>query len=98
MTDETPRRQTPTERQHEALMAVLTKQPKNASSTTEVGEAAVGDKKGQLYLKSHVTVRGDDEDWPQYIGRVEQELADLSAALSKHNADTIRRHLEAVQS
>lgn len=81
--------------QHEAVMAALHREAASASSTTEFGEAATGDRKGMLYVKSHVVVRGKDEDWPAYLGRMETELEGIAGMVAAHNADKLRRDLEA---
>lgn len=98
MTDEKPRRLVAADiiaQQHEAVMAALHREAASASSTTEFGEAATGDRKGMLYVKSHVVVRGKDEDWPQYLGRMETELDQIATLVAAHNADKLRRDLEA---
>lgn len=93
MSDE--HRQTPSERQHELLMTLATKTPRTGSETVELGQATVGDMKGHYHLKSAVFVRRDEEDWPQFLGRIEQSTADLDAALVRTNADTLTRQLQA---
>lgn len=80
---ERPQRSTPSSREHELAMAIATKQARAASATTEAGMFGTGPLQGQLQLKSHLTVRDDGEDWPQYIGRYEQELRDI---LTRHDA------------
>ena len=81
--------------QHEAVMAALTRTAQTASSTTEAGVGATGDLKGMVYLKSHEMVRGQDEGWAAYLGRMEQELGDILTLHTKLNADKLRRDLEA---
>lgn len=98
MTDDRPRRLVAADiigQQHEAVMAALNREASSASSTTEFGEAATGGRKGLLYVKSHVVVRGKDEDWPQYFGRMEAELKAIATMVAAHNADKLRRDLEA---
>lgn len=84
---EVTRRATPSSREHELAMAIATKQTRGVGSTTEVGTATTGSLAGQVYLKSHVTVRDDSEDWPQYIGRYEEELRGLLAVNAKLNVE-----------
>lgn len=98
MSDERPRRLVAADiigQQHEAVMAALNREASSASSTSEFGEAATGDRKGLLYVRSHVVVRGKDEDWPQYLGRMRAELGGIAAMVAAHNADKLRRDLEA---
>lgn len=98
MTDEPKRRLTSADiigRQHEAVMAALTKAPQAQHSTTEAGVGANGDMKGLVYLKSHVTVRGPNEGWAAYLGRMETELDQILTMHANLNADKIRRDLEA---
>lgn len=82
---ETPVRLSPTQREHELAMAYATKPVRSATSTTEVGTGTTGALSGRVYLKSHVTVREENEDWPRYIGRYESELRDILAVHARLN-------------
>lgn len=85
--EQAARRATPSSREHELAMAIATKQTRATSATTEVGTATTGALAGQVYLKSHVTVRDDGEDWPKYIGRYEAELRDLLSVNARLNVE-----------
>lgn len=93
--DEQPRKQTPSERQHELLMTMAAKPPRAGSESVEVGQQTVGDLKGQHYLKAATFVRGESEDWPQFLGRIEQTTTALAERLTRINGEALRRQLEA---
>lgn len=84
---EVTRRSTPSSREHELAMAMATKQTGGTSPVTESGVATTGPLAGQVVLKSHVTVRAETEDWPQYIGRYETELRDILDANARLTAE-----------
>ena len=88
-------RPTPTQAYRELAMAYATKQPRHGDEEIELGQAATGDLKGQLYVKSLKLVRGESEDWPQFLGRIEQTAEQVAETLTRHNADKLRRDLEA---
>ena len=82
-------RMTPSQREHELAMAFATKHARATIPTTEAGTYTTGVLQGQLYLKSHIVVRGEREDWPQFIGRYESELRALLEANDRLNAPTL---------
>lgn len=89
--DTRPVRLTPSQREHELAMAFATKHARATIPTTEAGTYTTGVLQGQLYLKSHIVVRGETEDWPQFIGRYETELRALVEAMDRLNAPTVEQ-------
>jgi hypothetical protein len=75
-------------RQHELLMATLTKPARTGSQTVEYGERATGADSGSLYVKSLVLVQRDDESDVQFLGRQEAQLRNVAQLLERLNADS----------
>ena len=81
--------------QHELLMAAVTKTPPRGSESVTVKQAQVGDLKGKWLCDSLNVIRADDEDWPQFLGRLDERLRDVDALLMEHNVNEIERQMEA---
>lgn len=74
-------------RQHELLMATLTKPARTGSQTVEYGERATGADAGKLYVKSLVLVQREDETDVQFLGRQEEQLRQVATLLDKLSSD-----------
>lgn len=81
--------------QHELLMAAVTKTPPRGSESVTLKQAQVGDLKGRWLCDELRAIRGDEEDWPQYLGRITSMLADVDKLLMAHNAAEIQRQMQA---
>ena len=97
MTDEAPRRLTPTERAHELRMALATKPPHRGSESTQSKTVTVGDMKGRTVVE-HSSVRGEDETWDEYRARHARQWRDLNEDAAKYDAARHKRELEAATS
>ena len=80
-------------RQHELLMAAVTKTPPAGAETVTFKQAQVGDLKGQWVCDGLTVRRHDEEDWPQFVGRMQAQLEDVDAELIRRNASLIERQL-----
>jgi len=78
------------EKQHELLMAAVTKTPPRGSESVTLKQAQVGDLKGRWLCDELKAVRGEDEDWPQFLGRLDGMLADVDEKLMHRNDAEIR--------
>jgi hypothetical protein len=99
VTDE-PRKRPPTlsdqlAAQHELVMALATKSAPRGSQSVSFKLVTVGDLKGKYVCDGYNAIRDEGEDWPQFVGRVEQELRDVDAAVIRVNASAIERELAA---
>ena len=80
------RRQTPTERNHEVVMALATKTaPRGNRWKVTAEQQKIGDLKGQ-WLGSIEVAPEDGEDWPQFLGRWSSMLDDVERDLARRNA------------
>ena len=83
------RRQTPTERNHELLMAFATKTPPRGRRWEVTAEQQkIGDLKGQ-WLGGLTVAPEDGEDWPQFLGRWQSMLDDVHRELIRRNSSLI---------
>jgi hypothetical protein len=76
-------------------MAALTKQSPRTNEEASIKQASIGDMKGRWICDGLRVIRGEDEDWPQYLGRIEKQAADVDSALIRLNAGAIERELAA---
>jgi hypothetical protein len=81
--------------QHELLMATLSKQPTRGSESVSLKQASIGDLKGRWICDNMSLIRAEDEDYPAFLGRVQASMQSLDRILMLHNADEIKRQLEA---
>lgn len=58
-------------RQHELLIALVTKSPRQGSQTLEWGERSTGATSGTIYFKSVGLVQHEEEDDMAFLGRNE---------------------------
>ena len=93
MTEE--RRQSPSERQHEALMALATKMNPRAAQTFSAKRVTIGDLKGSTIMDGYTCPKHDDETFAAWRERMEHELSELDAMLLRVDAGRIKRELEA---
>ena len=83
------RRQTPTERNHEVIMALVTKTPPRGKRwEVTLDQQKIGDLKGQ-WLGSVTVAPEDNEDWPQFLGRLRTMLDDVQRELVRRNSSVI---------
>lgn len=97
MSEETPHRITLSSQlaaQHELLMAAVTKTAPRGSESVKLKQAQVGDLKGQWVCDDLTAIRTEDEDWPQFMGRVRAMLDDVDRELIRRNGTLIKRQLE----
>lgn len=80
-------------RQHELLMAAVTKAAPTGHESVTLKQAQVGDLKGQWVCDGLSARRGDEEDWPQFLGRLQTMLEDVDVELIRRNASLIERQL-----
>ena len=81
--------------QHELLMAAVTKTSPRGSESVSIKQASIGDLKGRWICDGLTAIRAEDEDWPQFLGRMEKSLADVDSMLMEHNASQLERELSA---
>jgi len=81
-------------RQHELLMAALAKTAPKGSESATLKDVTIGDLKGQTVIESLTLVRGDDEDWPRFLGRIGGSLDALDRALIRHNGTRLERQAD----
>jgi hypothetical protein len=87
----TERRMTPSERQHEALMALATKMSPRAQQTFSAKRVTIGDMKGEIVMEGYTCPKADEEDFPQWLGRMQDELQQIDTMLIRMNRDRIDR-------
>ena len=87
------RRMTPSERQHEALMALATKMSPRAQQTFSAKRVTIGDMKGEIVMEGYTCPKADEEDFPQWLGRMQDELRQIDTMLLRLNASRIEREL-----
>ena len=66
-TDEQPRRLTPSEREHELAMSVVTRPPRTPNEDIEVGQEA---RTKEWYVKSLSVPKAEGEGWKPWLERV----------------------------
>lgn len=75
--------------QHELLMAALTKTPPRGKRwEVTLDQQKIGDLKGQ-WLGSLSVSPEDDEDWPQFLGRLQTMMDDVQRELVRRNSMVI---------
>lgn len=86
---EPERRQTPSERTHEVVMALATKTPPRGKRwEVTLDQQKIGDLKGQ-WLGSLTVAPEDNEDWPQFLGRLQTMMDDVQRELVRRNSSLI---------
>ncbi|HJR00962.1 MAG TPA: hypothetical protein VKA83_04990, partial [Methylomirabilota bacterium] len=84
---EKPKRISAAEREimlHEERMAQATKRV-SASETVSVKQGGTGTLAGKWYCDGLLIVKEDDEDWSQWLGRLDQLMAQVSGLVAARN-------------
>jgi hypothetical protein len=95
---EQPRRHTLSDQlamQHELLMAALARSAPRGSESCSVKDVTIGDLKGKTVIENLTLVRGEDEDWPAFLGRCAASLDNLDRMVIAHNVNRLQRELDA---
>lgn len=75
--------------QHELLMAAVTKTPMRGKRwEVTLDQQKIGDLKGQ-WLGSVTVAPEEDEDWPQFLGRLQTMMDDVQRELVRRNSSLI---------